>query len=130
MLLFEHTASCKNTCDHLQSWEWLVEYTKLDSQGKGQELRASKAQRDILRVALERVVAEPNAEAGWAPQSPEVLLGIMSSDVRLGIRALRDWTERFRAEYIVPEVRVWLMECCDATADTRCLVYIATSWSW
>ena len=55
-------------------------------------------------------MSEPNIEAGWSPQTPDVLLGFMSSDVRLGVRALRDWTERFDAEYIVPEVRVCPME--------------------
>jgi hypothetical protein len=93
-------------CGYLQAWQWLVEYTRLDFQGKAQELRDSKSQRERIRFALQRVMAEPNAEAGWSPQNPEVLIGIVTSDVRLGVRALRDWAQAFNADYIIPEVRV------------------------
>lgn len=64
-----------------------------------------------MREALQCVMAEPNAEAGWSPQTPEILLGVLSSDVRLGLRALRDWTDTVNADYVIPEVRVCSLAC-------------------
>ena len=46
--------------------------------------------------------------AGWDPDAaaqPEVLLGVLSGDVRLAVRALRDWCAALGLPYTVPESR-------------------------
>ena len=46
--------------------------------------------------------------AGWDPgaQPSTLLLGILSGDVRLAVRALRDYTGALGAAFVVPESRV------------------------
>jgi hypothetical protein len=47
------------------------------------------------------------AAEGWNPAgAPEVLLGVVASDNRLGLRALRDWCAALGLEYILPDSRV------------------------
>lgn len=45
---------------------------------------------------------------GWDPSAPtaEVLLGILSGDVRLAVRALRDYTDALGLPFYMPEPRV------------------------
>lgn len=53
--------------------------------------------------------AAPNFDAGWDPtgrEVPEVLLGLICSDVRLGVRALRDYCQALGLPFKPPESRV------------------------
>lgn len=71
----------------------------------------SKDERQSLRRALLTAVAFPNAAIGWDPSSstdeiPEVLLGVLASDARLAVRALRDYCTALNVPFFVPESRV------------------------
>ncbi len=45
---------------------------------------------------------------GWDPsiQPPEILLGVLSSDIRLAVRALRDWANALHVPFVIPTSRV------------------------
>jgi len=45
---------------------------------------------------------------GWDPsiEPPEILLGILSSDIRLAVRALRDWANALHVPFVIPTSRV------------------------
>lgn len=89
-----------------QAWELLEEYTAKDFQGLAHDMRGTKPQRDKLRDALRTVLSQRNLERGWEPEQPQVLLGILCSDVRLGIRALRDWSSATGIQFVVPTSQV------------------------
>lgn len=90
----------------LQAWELLEEYTAKDFQGLAQKMRGTKSQRDKLRDALRTVLSQKSLDRGWEPDQPQVLLGILCSDVRLGIRALRDWSSATGTQFVVPTSQV------------------------
>lgn len=71
-------------------------------------MRDTKSRRDKLRDALQTVLVHKNPEFGWDPEQPQVLLGVVCSDVRLGIRALRDWSTAVGTKFVVPESQVTL----------------------
>ena len=52
--------------------------------------------------------AAPYTPAGWNPEAaeaPEVLLGVLASDVRLAVRALRDYCQALGLPF---KVGLWL----------------------
>jgi hypothetical protein len=51
------------------------------------------------------VYASTNMAVGWTP-GREVLLGVLSSDARVAVRALRDWCQALGLPYAVPECKV------------------------
>lgn len=57
---------------------------------------------------LQVAVSHPAPAEGWDPslQPPEILLGILSSDIRLAVRALRDWTNALHLPFVIPKSRV------------------------
>ncbi len=54
---------------------------------------------------------------GWDPsiQPPEILLGILSSDIRLAVRALRDWANALHVPFVIPTSRV---SCTNSSCHT------------
>lgn len=47
-------------------------------------------------------------EAGWDPaaQPSTMMLGVLSSDVRMAVRALRDYADALNLEFVMPKSRV------------------------
>lgn len=72
------------------------------------------------------VYTSPNNTCGWNPEAsqPDVLLGLMASDVRLGLRGLRDWCDALKLDFMLPEVKVssGLLFACglQGTVVARC----------
>ena len=52
-----------------------------------------------------RVLRTPWVAAGWDPAQGGLLVGIVAGDVRIAIRALRDWSQALGLEFVQPEVR-------------------------
>ena len=54
---------------------------------------------------LQTAAAAPHAACGWAPSAnpPCLLLGVLASDVRLAVRALRDFCAALGSEFLLPE---------------------------
>lgn len=92
------------------AWAQLTDLTQKDIRGLARPLTATPAQRDGLRRALLAVYASANPAEGWpgagAQPPPDVLLGLLSSDVRLAARALRDWTAGLGLPYVAPVSRI------------------------
>jgi hypothetical protein len=59
----------------------------------------------VLRGPQEAYSSQ-NAAAGWQPAETEVLLGVVAPDVRVGVRALRDWCQALGLPYRLPTSRV------------------------
>lgn len=58
----------------------------------------------FLQIAYQNT----NLEESWNPASnPEVLLGVVASEGRLAVRALRDWCQALGVEYVQPDCKVW-----------------------
>lgn len=83
-------------------------WDRRDVKRQRQPLCDSREGREALRAALLAVLSNPWIDAGWDPASPakEVLLGVISSDIRLAMRALRDYTEALNLPLVTPESRV------------------------
>lgn len=58
-----------------------------------------------MRDALLEVAGTPREDIGWDPRQANIIFGIVSSDIRLAVRALRDYTDVFGVPFEVPEVR-------------------------
>lgn len=90
----------------VQAWALLREFNQADAKGIAATYTADAAARGRLRGAL-RVAREcSNTEVGWDADSPSLMLGVLASDVRLGMRALRDWTQAMGMPALTPEIRV------------------------
>eukprot|EP00877_Chromochloris_zofingiensis_P015163 jgi/Chrzof1/9900/Cz04g20050.t1 len=56
---------------------------------------------------MQLAYSSPSIDAGWNPASnKDVLLGVVASDVRLGLRALRDWCQALQLPYVHPDCKV------------------------
>lgn len=57
---------------------------------------------------MQVAVSHPAPTEGWDPSMtpPEILIGILSSDIRLAVRALRDWTSALSVPFVLPKSRV------------------------
>lgn len=57
---------------------------------------------------MQIAVSNPAPSEAWDPTNnpPEILLGILSSDIRLAVRALRDWTNALSVPFVTPKSRV------------------------
>lgn len=64
-------------------------------------------------LSSQAVYSSSNPSYGWVPDSddPDVLLGVVSSDVRLAMRAYRDWCGALNLEFVAPEIRVRIIPC-------------------
>ncbi|KAK9840842.1 hypothetical protein WJX81_008459 [Elliptochloris bilobata] len=65
----------------------------------------SAGKRATLRDALLTVAAAPHAACSWDPRvrPSGVLLGVLASDVRLAVRALRDFCAALDTEFLLPQ---------------------------
>lgn len=101
------------------AWNLLADLTKADIKGSAQAFTGDASARERLRQALKVVYSNQYAEAGWSPAAEaEVLLGIVASDSRLAVRALRDWCEALGLEYTKPTSRA------ESIASLRGPVYV------
>lgn len=102
-----HDGECmtQNSADEgLDSWTVLQEFTKAEFKGTASTTYLqSKKSREVIRSAFLDVIQSRHDGFNWDPASSPVLLGILSSDVRLAIRSLRDYTEAFSVEFVLPE---------------------------
>ena len=90
-----------------QAWKLLTEFTKRDARGTAMELRDSAQKRVKIREAIITAATHPWPEAEWNPaMNKHILMGILASDVRVAVRALRDWTTALGVEYFTPISRV------------------------
>lgn len=111
------------------AWALLEDFTAKEARGLAQPFLNDRASRQRLRDALLVAAAAPHVPAGWNPSSsgsgggdsssssgdsnrsssggsggvPEVLLGVLASDVRLAVRALRDYTQALGLPSLVSE---------------------------
>lgn len=104
----------------MQAWTLLRRLNQLDVQGQAEAITASAEERQKLRLALLSVRNAPEPEFGWNPDAPDLMMGLLASDVRLGVRALRDWTQAMQVAFKMPESRVrcqciFLLTACEAT---------------
>jgi hypothetical protein len=91
-----------------EAWRRLEALTAADARGAAAPLLATPAARAALRDSLLVAAAASHAPAAWvhdAEPLPEVLLGVLASDVRLALRALRDYTSTLGLEFVVPTPR-------------------------
>lgn len=91
-----------------EAWALLKKLTKEDIRGGANQIVATADSRQMLREAIQVVAANAAPCEGWDPsvQPPQVLLGILSSDIRLAVRALRDWTGALHVPFVIPQSRV------------------------
>ena len=91
----------------MQAWKLLTEYNKRDVRGGAHALSDSAEKRAKLREALLLVARHPWAPSEWDPRtSRDVLMGILASDVRLAVRALRDWSHALQVDFVPPVSKV------------------------
>ncbi|KAL4444597.1 hypothetical protein ABPG77_002414 [Micractinium sp. CCAP 211/92] len=95
------------------AWALLEDFTQREARGLAQPLLDAPEKRRRLRDALLVAAAAPYAPAGWNPEAaasssavPEVLLGVVASDVRLAVRSLRDYCQALGLPFQMPESRV------------------------
>ncbi|KAK9813162.1 hypothetical protein WJX72_010000 [[Myrmecia] bisecta] len=83
-------------------------FTKAEARGQAQTLIDSADKRTTLRNAVLAAAGQPWAVAGWDPAggAGQVLLGVLASDVRLAMRALRDYTQALSTPWMLPECKV------------------------
>lgn len=86
-------------------FQFLTEFTKAEFKGTAASTYlATKASRDKLRQAFYAAIETSDESIAWkGPSQSPVLLGVLSSDIRLALRSLRDYTEALGVTYIVPE---------------------------
>ena len=67
-----------------------------------------RAEWHVPDCPVQEVYASPWPPASWSRENEYgVLIGLMASDARLAVRALRDWCQELGIEYVVPENKVW-----------------------
>ena len=99
---------CSSNFELLQAWELLRKFTKAEARDSATLYLDSASERQHLRDALETVAQHPLPGIGWDPGAAErdLLVGVLASDVRLAVRALRDWTQALHVPFVVPTSRV------------------------
>lgn len=94
----------------LDPWPLLVEFTKQEAKRSpaAVKLTGSAEGRERLRQAVKAVACEPVVAAGWDPTRvpADLIVAVLSSDVRLALRALRDYCQALGVEFVQPASRV------------------------
>ena len=92
------------TAELEHSWNYLRDYTKKDARGLGR-LNIDSKDRQALRQALLTVASQPWPQASYSPdqESRSILIGVMSSDIRLAVRSLRDYCFALELPFLLPE---------------------------
>ncbi|KAL0052044.1 hypothetical protein WJX82_006991 [Trebouxia sp. C0006] len=106
-VLCKQALSC-TVAQRKDAWALLHKLTKEDIKGNSSILTASLDARSLLREAVEVIATNAAPAEGWDPsiQPPEILLGVLSSDIRLAVRALRDWASALHVPFVIPTSRV------------------------
>lgn len=86
-------------------FDFLTQYTKAEFKGTAASTYlATRASRDKLREAFYAAVQTSNESIAWkGPAQSPVLLGVLSSDIRLALRSLRDFTQALGVPYVTPQ---------------------------
>ena len=85
----------------------LKDFTLRKFKGTADRYTESRKKREELRDMLLEVYHEPCPEYGWTGGiSGTVLIGLMASDIKMGMRALRDYCEALDVEFLLPEIKV------------------------
>jgi hypothetical protein len=72
---------------------------------------------------MQLVYSQPCVEENWSCEPPpDVLMGVVASDSRLGMRALRDWCQALGLPYMQPENRVRLCVWGRRVSAVGCIV--------
>ncbi|KAL4529992.1 hypothetical protein Ndes2437B_g08479 [Nannochloris sp. 'desiccata'] len=87
------------------AWNLLQEFTRKEARSLAQPMLSSCEKRRALRNALLLAAAHPWPPAGYSLES-EILLGVLASDIRLGVRSLRDYCAALGLEFILPTSRI------------------------
>lgn len=97
-------------------------YTKMDARGLG-HLNCDSDNRQALRQALLTVASQPWPQASYSPEQENrnILIGIMSSDVRLAVRSLRDYCDALDLPFLLPESAI---KTAPLLTAIQCPVYI------
>ena len=90
----------------LQAWALLRDFNKHDVRGTSSAMTADRQQRRSLKDALLCIRRHAAPDVAWDPADPDLLLGILATDIRLGVRALRDWTQAMEVTFTLPDSRV------------------------
>lgn len=84
-----------------------MDFTKKEAKGLAGPILNSKEQRNRIRSALLVAAQHPYPPAAYIPgPAAEILLGIVSSDIRLAVRSLRDYCSALGVMFVLPESRV------------------------
>jgi len=116
--------------DTTAAWQLLKSFTLQEFKGLARPLIATADQRSKLRQALLTAYSQPYIPDGWNPaisKTPDVLLGIMASDSRLAVRALRDWCQALGLPYAVPDSRVAGVDSIAAVQGSVYIKYNSTT---
>jgi len=82
----------------------LTDFTAAEFKGSAHTYLATQASRDKLREAFYAMIETKNESIAWkGPAQSPVLLGVLSSDIRLALRSLRDYTQALRVPYVLPQ---------------------------
>ena len=106
------------------AWKMLREFSAAEFRKQGRAWTDTADKRAALRAALMdayRLPAPADSGYGWAGAGAgagageaaaagrpptDVIVGVTASDVRLALRALREWCEALGLPYVQPEVRL------------------------
>eukprot|EP00878_Enallax_costatus_P039039 GHUV01044554.1.p1 GENE.GHUV01044554.1~~GHUV01044554.1.p1 ORF type:complete len:197 (+),score=62.45 GHUV01044554.1:310-900(+) len=114
--------------DVAAAWQLLKAFTEAEARGKAQLYVKDSSSRAKLRDALMLAYRTPNLEESWNPAlNPEVLLGIVASEGRLAVRALRDWCLALELEYVQPDCKVMGVSSLAAVKGAVYIKYNSTS---
>lgn len=94
-----------------QAWRLLKQFNSDDMKAQRSPATAtglSSQQRKELKQAVLMATTHAWPEAGWDPaaQPSTLMLGVLSGDVRLAVRALRDYAHALGFEFVTPQSRV------------------------
>jgi hypothetical protein len=95
----------------LQAWAFLYDFNKQDAAGLGRPYTSTPQAREKLRRAVLTVAHNSLPDVGWNVEEghKELLIGVLGSDIRLAVRALRDWARALNVAFVQPESRVCLL---------------------
>lgn len=71
-----------------------------------QHMLNSYENRQALRAALLKARATPWPAAGYIPSDNNIILGVLASDIRFGVRSLRDYCTALDISFVIPESRI------------------------
>lgn len=119
--------------DPVEAWALLTDFTTKEARGTAQPLLEGADFRRRLRDALLVAAGNPHTPVGWSPHPPdsaaadswvpEVLMGVLASDMRYAVRSLRDYCQALGVPFKMPDSRVPGVESAPAIKGPVYLKY-------